>query len=470
MPPVRQDEEVRISHRIKHLSLRSRVTLLFLMTGLIAALSLSGASYLTARTYLIQQREEIVERQAFNNAQLIRTQLRTRRGEAFELISGIRTESNGFAVLHLSPEDLYFSQNILTTQTLLPSELVSATLQGITSRQRFSIDGEPFIAMGVSINEINAQYFEAFPLSDEERTLTIIGSTLLVGILVVGSISSLVGLWVSRRLMKPLERVSAAASEIAEGGLDTRLEHESDPDLSRLVNSFNEMADAVQTRIEREVRFASDVSHELRSPITALAAAVEVLDARRADLSDRTQQALDVVVSQIRRFDQMVLDLLELSRLDVGITEVHREEIDLVPFITRIAARYGVDDVRIDVLQNSDSVIKIDKRRFERIMANLLENARLHGGGVTKIEIELLPHGPTRVSVEDSGPGVAQSERVQIFERFARGSAGRSRAGGTGLGLALVAEHARAHGGSAWVEDATTGGARFIIEFPREKT
>jgi signal transduction histidine kinase len=461
---------VRITQRIRNLSLRSRVTLLFLMTGLVAALLLSGASYLTARSYLLQQREEIVERQAFNNAQLIRTQLRTRRSEAFELISGIRTESNGFAVLHLSPEDLYFSQDILNTQTLLPTELVSATLQGITSRQRFSINGEPFIAMGVSINEINAQYFEAFPLSDEERTLTIIGSTLLVGILVVGSLSSLVGLWVSRRLMKPLERVSEAASEIAEGGLDTRLEHESDPDLSRLVNSFNEMADAVQTRIEREVRFASDVSHELRSPITALAAAVEVLDARRADLSDRTQQALDVVVSQIRRFDQMVLDLLELSRLDVGITEVHREEIDLVPFITRIAARYGVEDIRIDVLQNSDSVIKIDKRRFERIMANLLENARLHGGGVTKIEIESLPHGPTRVSVEDSGPGVAQSERVRIFERFARGSAGRSRAGGTGLGLALVAEHARAHGGSAWVEDATTGGAKFVVEFPGENT
>lgn len=467
---MRQDRTVRLTDRIKHLSLRSRVTLLFLMTGLVAALLLSGASYLTARSYLLQRREEIVERQAFNNAQLIRTQLRTRRGEAFELISGIRTESNGFAVLHLSPEDLYFSQDIRHTQTLLPTDMVSATLQGITSRQRFTIDGEPFIAVGVSINEINAQYFEAFPLSDEERTLTIIGSTLLVGILVVGSLSSLVGLWVSRRLMRPLERVSEAASEIAEGGLDTRLEQESDPDLSRLVNSFNEMADAVQTRIEREVRFASDVSHELRSPITALAAAVEVLDARRADLSDRTQQALDVVVSQIRRFDQMVLDLLELSRLDVGITEVHREEIDLVHFITRIASRYGVDNIRIDVLQNSDSVIKIDKRRFERIMANLLENARLHGGGVSKIVIESMPNGSTQVSVEDSGPGVAQSERVRIFERFARGSAGRSRAGGTGLGLALVAEHARAHGGSAWVEDSVSGGAKFIIEFPGESS
>ena len=86
------------------------------------------------------------------------------------------------------------------------------------------------------------------------------------------------------------------------------------------------------------------------------------------------------------------------------------------------------------------------------------------------VEIENQRDGSTRVSVEDSGPGVAQSERLRIFERFARGSAGRSRAGGTGLGLALVAEHARAHGGSAWVEDATTGGARFVIEFPGEKS
>ncbi|MEY3823961.1 MAG: two-component histidine kinase MtrB, partial [Actinomycetota bacterium] len=289
---IGQDTGVRLADRARQLSLRSRVTLLFLMTGLVAALLLSAASYITARTYLLQRRDEIVERQAFNNAQLIRTQLRTRRSEAFELIAGIRTESNGFAVLHLSTEDLYFSQDIRNTQTLLPPDLVAATMQGITSRQRFSIDGEPFIAVGVSINEIDVQYFEVFPLSDEERTLTIIGSTLIVGILVVGSLSSFVGLWVSRRLMRPLERVSEAASEIAEGGLDTRLEQETDPDLSRLVNSFNEMADAVQTRIEREVRFTSDVSHELRSPITALAAAVEVLDARRADLSDRTQQAL----------------------------------------------------------------------------------------------------------------------------------------------------------------------------------
>ncbi len=455
-----------MAQRFRHLSLRSRVTLLFLLTGILTSLSLSAASYFTARSYLLDRRDEVMERQAFNNAQLIRSQLRNRRSEAFELISGIRTEQHGFAVLHLTPENLYFSQEIRYAQSALPAELVDATLDGLTARQRFSLNGQPYAAIGVYIAEIGAHYFEAFPLSDEQRTLNIIASALIIGVLVIGILATLVGWWVSRRLLRPLERVSEAAGEIAGGGLDTRLDQEDDPDLSRLVTSFNEMADAVQTRIERETRFASDVSHELRSPITALAAAVEVLDARRADLSLRTQQALDVVVSQVRRFDQMVLDLLELSRMDVGVIGLHREDIEIVPFLERVAMRYGTEGLDVVVNEGVSTNVSIDKRRFERIMANLFDNARLHGGGVSRVVVERPRTGVVLIAVEDRGPGVAPSERALIFERFARGSAGRSRAGGTGLGLALVAEHARAHGGVAWVEDAPNGGARFVVEIP----
>jgi signal transduction histidine kinase len=354
--------------------------------------------------------------------------------------------------------------------------LVNSALTGVTARQRFTIDEQPYVGVAVHIADIDVQYFEAFPLDDEQRTLTAIGSALIVGVVIVALLAGLVGVAVGRRIMRPLERVSEAAGDIAEGGLDTRLESEVDPDLARLVSSFNGMADAVQTRIEREARFASDVSHELRSPITALAAAVEVLDARRADLNERTQQALDVVISQVRRFDQMVIDLLELSRLDVGVTDLHREQTELAPLVRRIAQRYGANDLVVEVQPTSDGIASIDKRRFERIMANLIDNARLHGGGATRVVIgDVSNEGPddsaTRsvsfVAVEDSGPGVTVSERARIFERFARGSAGRSRAGGTGLGLALVAEHVRAHGGRTWVEDSPTGGARFVVTFPK---
>jgi signal transduction histidine kinase len=261
--------------------------------------------------------------------------------------------------------------------------------------------------------------------------------------------------------------VADAAEDIASGGLDTRLAPESDPDLDRLAGSFNEMADAVQTRIEREARFASDVSHELRSPITALAAAVEVLDARRDDIPERTQQALDIVVSQIRRFDDMVMDLLELSRLDAGSHDLNVERLDIVELTGRIAARYNAADVPIDVARRVGREVSIDKVRYERILGNLLDNAHNHGDGPTRIELFQVEPNRLRLAVEDNGPGVAQGERGRIFERFARGSAARSRVG-TGLGLALVAEHSAAMGGRAWVEDCVGGGARFVVELPTE--
>jgi signal transduction histidine kinase len=152
--------------------------------------------------------------------------------------------------------------------------------------------------------------------------------------------------------------------------------------------------------------------------------------------------------------------------MDVGVIGLHREDLEIVTFLDRVARRYGIEDLDIAVPKDEARTISVDKRRFERIMANLLDNARLHGGGVTRVVIDRPQPERVRIAVEDHGPGVAPSERALIFERFARGSAGRSRAGGTGLGLALVTEHAHAHGGIAWVEDAPNGGARFVVEIP----
>ena len=110
------------------------------------------------------------------------------------------------------------------------------------------------------------------------------------------------------------------------------------------------------------------------------------------------------------------------------------------------------------------NVVRIDKLRFERVLANLLENAREHAGGPVLVTAEPTGRRGLLLTVEDAGPGVARSERVRIFERFARGSAARHRVG-TGLGLALVSEHAHAHGGEAWVDDRPGGGARFKVSF-----
>ncbi len=311
-------------------------------------------------------------------------------------------------------------------------------------------------------------YIEAFPLESTERTLRILATALTVGAVLATIVATFFGFSTSRRLLRPLSRVADAAGDIASGTLGRRLEAENDPDLNRLAGSFNEMADAVQERIEREQRFASDVSHELRSPITALTAAVEVLDARRADLPERTQQALDVVVSQVRRFDDMVIDLLELSRLEAGPQDLNLERVDLVELCDRVSQRYGYGDLPIEVDRRAKRRALIDRVRFERILGNLLDNATHHGGGPTRIAIEPSPvKKSVLMAVEDAGPGVGASEKTRIFERFARGSAARNRIG-TGLGLALVAEHAIALGGEAWVEDRAGGGARFVVQIPTE--
>jgi two-component system sensor histidine kinase MtrB len=147
---------------------------------------------------------------------------------------------------------------------------------------------------------------------------------------------------------------------------------------------------------------------------------------------------------------------------------IHREELRLDEVVPRIAQRYGFADVPIDVDPATLQLVWIDKLRVERIMANLLDNARNHGGGPTRISIEPGKGHNVLLAVEDAGPGVARGERQRIFERFARGTAARHRVG-TGLGLALVAEHAQALGGSAWVEDSAGGGARFVVQVPTDR-
>jgi signal transduction histidine kinase len=231
------------------------------------------------------------------------------------------------------------------------------------------------------------------------------------------------------------------------------------------------MADAVQTRIEREQRFASDVSHELRSPVTALTAAIEVLVSRRDEFTDRNQQAIDIIKKQVERFDRTVLDLLELSRLDAGAVTQEIERVQINDLVLRIMTRYGFGNIPLhseisssDGEMASDDEIVLDRRRIERIVVNLLENARDHALGATRITLAI-NGGVLTLGVHDAGPGVAVSERTNIFDRFARGTASRNSTG-SGLGLAIVREHVRAMSGTVHVEDSPEGGSSFIVTFP----
>ncbi len=447
------------------LGLRARSTIAFGLAGLLLSAGLSLVTYALARNFLIDQRNQVVLSSASRNAERIRASLQRPRVDLDSELRQLRTEASGFAAVYFN--DRWFSQRV-DAGTALPLSLRDEVVPtpGRAARQLFAApDGDPMLAVGFNMPSVGASYFEVFPMDGTDRTLSLIAASLGVGTAVVTALAALVGFTASRRLFRPLRKVASAASELASGGLDARLTPESDPDLDRLITSFNDMADALQARIQREARFASDVSHELRSPITALAAAVEVLDKRRAEVPERSRQALDLVVAQVRRFDQMVLDLLEISRFDAGVAELHCEPVVLGDFVPRVAAANGYAAVPVDVSRPWEHVpVELDKRRIERVLANLLANADHHGGGPMRIAVDGRSRA-VRIAVEDAGPGIADTEKQRIFERFARGRDARSRVG-TGLGLALVSEHVALHGGRTWVEDRDGGGTRFVVELP----
>ena len=210
-----------------------------------------------------------------------------------------------------------------------------------------------------------------------------------------------------------------------------------------------------------------------------LAASVEVMKARRDEMPERAQAALDLLVGDVTRFQGLVEDLLEISRFDAGAIRLNMEELLVAEFVRHAVAVSSVPTTPVAVTERAEQVlIQGDRRRLARVVANLIDNARLHGGGdaeiaVTEPEGEGEPLGHVWIAIEDHGPGVPPEERHLIFERFARGAVAgrRSSSDGAGLGLALVDEHIRMHGGRIWVEDRLDGepGARFVLELPAEE-
>jgi signal transduction histidine kinase len=209
-----------------------------------------------------------------------------------------------------------------------------------------------------------------------------------------------------------------------------------------------------------------------------LAASVEVLQARRDDMPERAQAALDLLVADVARFQGLVADLLEISRFDAGAIRLHLEDLLVAEFVRQAVAVSSMPQSKLTVSQRAENlVMRGDRRRLARVVANLIDNARLHGGGapeiiVSEAEGEDEPLAHVWIAVQDHGPGVPLEERTLVFERFARGGVAgrRSASDGAGLGLALVEEHVRMHGGRVWVEDRPDGeqGARFVLELPAE--
>ncbi len=469
-------------HRSR-LRLRARLTLAFGLGALISSVLLSAVAYGLTRTSLIDRREESALEVVSRNAQ--QADRRITEDLAAEdiqpLLRDLVTIADATPVIRLdgveggpwfSAESRLFQAPDDLDQRLF--DIVSGAADPVAGPQpaqiRYTVQDSPFLLLGVPLSRRDAIYFEAVPLDDIEDTLRALGLA-LVGASALTTMAGVgFGAWASRRVLRPLEDVSGTAELIAAGDMGARLEVADDRDLIALAASFNDMAANLEERIERDAQFASDVSHELRSPLMTIMASVEVLNSRRDDLPERQQVALDLLTSDLERFRQLVGDLLEISRYDVGAQSLDVDEFGITEFVRRVAAESEHSTIPVQADPELETtIVAADKRRLARVIANLLDNARYYAGGATGIDLTVF--GDTiEIAVEDAGPGVPEDERSVIFARFARGSEGGRRGAGTGtgLGLALAAEHARLHGGRIRVDDRPDGenGARFVVSLP----
>ena len=436
--------------------------------------TLAGATlYLTRHNLLAQREDNAIELLASN--QLSLSQRLTSDISATALDDAVKSLSSAqgsFSIVRIGTDVRSSSAGAFAAENV-PHSLEQLVISGRPGRMLISLDGKPTLVLGAPLQltgDTAAQYYAAVPLSDIENTLQSLSYILLGAAGVTAVLSAVLGTWTSRRVLRPLGEASAAAEAIATGNLAARMDPPADRDLASLAASFNEMAGALQERIERDARFASEVSHELRSPLMTLTASVEVLETRRDELPERAQTAVDLLSLDLQRFKQLVEDLLEISRFDVGTARLELDELNIVEFVRQATLR--ASDRAIPVAYDpklAHTYIHADKRRLARVMQNLIDNAAKYGDGATGIEITDLGTS-MQIAVQDSGTGVPVDERSVIFDRFSRGGAGGRRGSdsGVGLGLALVSEHIHLHGGRVWVEDRPDGqmGARFVVELP----
>ena len=446
--------------------LRAKVAMAFAAIAVTLATTFGVETFFTVRRLLVSQFGSGALDQVLANARLVAGTLLSDPPDEAAVLAALEPPVRSRSLL--LDHGVWYSASLQLQSDDLPSEFVGLVLAGTPAQQRVTIKKDPSLIIGVPFTAGRAAYFEVFSLATINTTLATLRETLLIAGAATALAGGLIGWWTAWAILRPIRQVSDAAADITAGDLSKRLDESLDPDLGRLAGAFNQMTTSLEARIAREARFASDVSHELRSPLTTLLTTVSVLERRRHELSPQGAEALDLLAADVKRLHQTLLDLLEISQHDGGSVQADLEEIQAVQTIAHVLKRIGQGENVLEVAPEAfGTVVRGDVRRLERILGNLVHNAEIHGGGVTRIEIGLKANSIV-VAVEDHGRGIPAGDRERVFERFARGSIGRERGNGdgTGLGLALARENAHLHGGKVYLEEVPTGGCRAVLELP----
>jgi two-component system sensor histidine kinase MtrB len=393
--------------------LKPRLMAAFLLLTLLGAVAAAGASYATARTLLLEDAQDGFMNPLVDDVREYAPRLTVPpaqqdlddfasflRGKGVVLYEGLRSRSG--------PDPAFIPEEMRTALK------TSATVLW----QRRTDMAEPYVVVGSTQSAINSFSTAAW-----------------VGVSLVLPLALGLALFTARGVLRPVRSLGAAARALGSGRLDTRVDERGSDELSDLARTFNRAAEQLEASQATSRRFVADVSHELRTPLTAMNAVTAVLDEDADTLPPDTAVAARLVSAETRKLTRLVNDLMEISRFDEGRNLLELDDWDIGG--------------------------RVDRRRLDVIVANLVGNALKHGGAPVRVEVR-----PGVIEVSDHGPGIPAEALPHIFDRFYKADTARSRSEGSGLGLAIAWENARLHGGTIEAANAPSGGAVFTLRLP----
>lgn len=342
---------------------------------------------------------------------------------------------------------------------------------------------EPALLVGTRVVVAGSGSYDlylVYSLQDEQQTLAFVQRVVLGGGAVLLALMVGIAVVVAQLVTTPLKKAAQAAERLAAGDLTSRVEVSGADELARVGESFNDMARSLEQKVEDltelsrvQQRFVADVSHELRTPLTTIRMASSVLDDQRESLPEGLHRTVELLSTQVTRFELLLTELLEISRFDAGaaVLEANREDLD------ELVMR-AVDDVRplaaargclLDVRPAGHGMrAVVDARRVDRILRNLLTNAIEHGAGHPVLVQTGSDEDSVAVVVQDHGRGISPEDARRVFDRFWRADPSRARTlGGTGLGLSISVEDAHLHDGWLQAWGQLGEGAVFRLTLPR---
>jgi two-component system sensor histidine kinase MtrB len=458
--------------------LRTRLVVAFMLLCVVTAVAVAGGSNIVARNVILQKAQDAAVLALTTRIQAMYPlpSATPDQEQLVELSDGLSSREDTGVVLYkgLSAGGL--------EPASVPPELRQAVRNGRVVWQRVVRGGRPALFIGTQLfvtgpdgasQASGVEVYSTRDLGSEKDSIGEINYSAWRNGAVALALAVLLASLAARGVLRPVYELDAAAHRLGEGDLRTRIEVRGSDELARVAGTFNNTAEELERlvgelrRLEADARrFVADVSHELRTPLAAMVMVTDLLDAEAPHLPTQAGQAAELVSRETHNLDRLVNDLMEISRFDSGAATLAYDHIDVATAVNATLRARGWSDL-VDTELPPETTARLDPRRFDVIIANLVGNALRHGSPPVSVRLRADAEWLV-VEVRDHGPGLDPEVLSHVFDRFFKADTARTRSEGSGLGLAIARENARLHqNGDLTAGNHPDGGALFVLRLPR---